>query len=95
MKNNLNINKIKFVVISNILFGSTFIFADQVSTKVGNLVNYVTSIGLVCCVGFFAFEILSGMATGMGLQRAKWCAFSAVLMAIAKYLLPALIQTVS
>lgn len=90
-----DINKIKFIVISNLFFGSTFVFADQVTMKISNLVSYITSIGLIAAVGFFVFETVAALATQAGMSRVKWVAFSAVLMAIAKYLLPALIQTVS
>lgn len=90
-----NLNRLKFVTATHIFFGSTFIFADQVTMKVSNLVSYVTSLALVAVVGFFVFELLASLAYQNGFQRVKWVAFSALLMGIAKYLLPALIQAVS
>ena len=59
------------------------------------LVSYVTSIGLVAALGFFVYELLVAMASQMGFARVKWVAFGAVLMGIAKYLVPALIGAVS
>ena len=86
---------LNFVVLFVTVFGSTPVFADQVTMKVTRLVSYVTSIGLVAALGFFVYELLVAMASQMGFARVKWVAFGAVLMGIAKYLVPALIGAVS
>ncbi len=86
---------LNFIVLFVTVFGSTPVFADQVTMKVTRLVSYVTSIGLVAALGFFVYELLVAMASQMGFARVKWVAFGAVLMGIAKYLVPALIGAVS
>ena len=86
---------LNFVVLFVTVFGSMPVFADQVTMKVTRLVSYVTSIGLVAALGFFVYELLVAMASQMGFARVKWVAFGAVLMGIAKYLVPALIGAVS
>lgn len=88
-------NILSFLTIFVTIFGSTPLFADQVTMKVTRLVSYVTNIGLVAALGFFVYELLVAMASQQGFARVKWVAFGAVLMGIAKYLLPALIGAVS
>jgi hypothetical protein len=88
-------NILSFVTIFVTIFGANPVFADQVTMKVTRLVSYVTSIGLVAALGFFVYELLVAMAAQQGFARVKWVAFGAVLMGIAKYLLPALIGAVS
>ena len=88
-------NILSFVTIFVTIFGANPVFADQVTMKVTRLVSYVTSIGLVAALGFFVYELLVAMAAQQGFARVKWVAFGAVLMGLAKYLLPALIGAVS
>lgn len=88
-------NILSFVTLFVTIFGANPLFADQVTMKVTRLVSYVTSIGLVAALGFFVYELLVAMAAQQGFARVKWVAFGAVLMGIAKYLLPALIGAVS
>lgn len=88
-------NILSFVTLFVTIFGANPIFADQVTMKVTRLVSYVTSVGLVAALGFFVYELLVAMAAQQGFARVKWVAFGAVLMGLAKYLLPALIGAVS